>query len=258
MFLYFLPGHQGNADQALPQFGLEHIKDPEDTLHSREVVRGIDGQHGMIVGNARSWDASDVSFSDKIQWKPFPKNHAEKQAYCGWIDLPTPQSLERREMLDGHYLNIDGQQWLIPVARDAEGLPTLPMDYDLNEETGELEATAIKRKYKPLWQHCLTHSQLLVQAATEAKDKKQSNFTFDMPNPEQVLCDAFTANYRVHLRELTILQTLGTESLQKVMDLLLDVPGSGELKKTLAPDDGSTSAGDTKSSTDSLAITAQA
>ena len=106
-FFYFLPGAKGaTSRKKLEAYGLSHIIEHGDTFVEREVTAGIGRAPGVIVGNAKNFIPQAMKFSDEIKWHPFPKNHAQKQAHCGYIDLPGPADLARNVVLDGK--TIDG------------------------------------------------------------------------------------------------------------------------------------------------------
>ncbi len=251
-FIYFLPGCNAPevTDEVLAKYGLQHIKDAKDALLTRDVLRGIDGASGKMIGNSRLVDGADVKFDDTVQFKAFPKKHAELRAYCCWRKLPEPTQLARTRFLDGHVVECGGLQWTLPVARDISGAATcrLPVVYDQDEETGELNSVRIHRDYAKLWTHCEAYARASIDAIATATANGDQNTKFFINNPDEVICDAFQANYHVSLRELTILEVIETGTLKKVLDAVLDLQGIEELKKSPALDTGSTSAGAVQSS----------
>lgn len=242
-FLYYLPGHKGQAGpDVLQKFNLLHIMDPGDKLHCCGVHRGIDGQPGVIVGHALCWDVNEVKFSANIQWQPFPVS--EHQAHCGILPAkpPTPESLQRTKMIPGEYLKDDeGRAWMIPIARkmtDDGAVCMLPTVLDLDEQTGELRRTKVKKRYEKIWNHAVAYVQAMYDALMAAEDKgADAEVVFTIPDAERMTADAIAANYRVSVRELTMIEALTDDMAPLVADILTDQNGWERLKKS--PDQGS-------------------
>lgn len=227
-FLYFLPDvREGSpVDEALlAKFGLSHIRDHKDqALHARGVVaNGPGGLRGVVVGAGDRWSTEEVKQRPEIEWVKFPKPHAEKQAWLGWLSLPKPQDLARAHQLPGETLTLaDGEKWLVPIARDFEGDCKLPIAYDVDEETGEWVPTKVRREYQAIWRHANAYKMARLEAQLKAIAEKQDTFQFDIPDGHGLLADSLAVNYRVSQRELATLGLLVTGAIAQVAEVLID------------------------------------
>ena len=134
---------------------------------------------------------------------------------------------------------------MLPIARDSggTGATRLPVVYDQDEDSGALTSVKIHRDYAKLWQHCVDYANASIEAVGKAMANGETMTRFQILNPDEVIQDAFQANYHVSLRELTIMEVIESGTLGKVMDAILDVKGAVELKKSEDQDTGSTSDG---------------
>lgn len=241
-FLYFLPGERSCSPAKLSEYGLSHAIDPGVSVHSQQVMRGPDGQPGMLLGAADRWTQGDVKWSDRMRHKPFPSTHAAKQATCCWLadePLPGPSELARVKQLDGQALSLaDGRPWLIPHARRWESeayMVKLPRTVDIDDD-GAFVMGDVLPQYQAIWQHATTYWQQLIDMATaEAGDESR---TFQISNPMQIIVDALAANYRVSARELGIIQAIDDQMVERVLHILVDYAGMLSLEKKTENDTG--------------------
>lgn len=234
-FLYFLPGEKGAGitEQCLRKFGLAHIREPDDTLHCREVINCRFGA-GALVVNKRNFDLA-VKFSEEIRWWPMPKTASTDgpQAQVGILgdQMPGPDDLARRKLIPGKLLrDEEGRAWMIPIARQASGVCNLPTVYDL-DENGHLRPTKVRRRFERVWQHALGYLEAMYAAYQEAEDK-DAPLRWTIPDAEALVVDAFECNYRVGARELTILEVLSDDLAQPIAEILTDADGYELLKKS--------------------------
>lgn len=245
-FLYFLPGAKGQATkQTLKRYGLEHVFDPADKVISAEVMRGVSEARGVIIGNGKNFDHTDVKFDKQQKWFPFNKQHAEKQAYCGvWDenDLPGPADLQRTRMLPGGSLtDQENQQWQLPTAHKLDpdnGGWCLPTVYDEDEETGQLFNAKVQRRYQKLWDHAMAYLMAMTEAVTGKGDEA---VTFEVPNVSELIVQCYATNYRVSQRECTILELLLNDMVIDVCNILVDSSSIETLKKSPDLDTGNSS-----------------
>ena len=237
-FLYFLPAAtQGGVDFAtLKKYGLAHIVDtPKQELIHRGCL-GPENIQGVIVGAADRWDFGDVKNSDAITWKRFPKVVGPEglSPWLGYVEangLPVTSELARSIQLPGEPLSLaDGNEWLVPIARDIEGNCKLPMAIDLDEETGEWVLSKVRAEYSKIWNHAIGYYTALTVAALAAREANEPTFKFDIPDGEALVVDALATNYRVSARELATLGVLSTGMVQAVADVLCDWGDSAKKK----------------------------
>jgi len=234
-FLYFLPNERTFQLPHLAEYGLNHIVDGSALLNQQQVVRGPDGQPGVLIGASDRWDQSDVKWSDRLNHKPFPKPHASKQAVCCWLSdvpLPTPDELARSTQLAGEVLTLaDGRHWLIPHARrwqDAQYTIALPRTIDVNDDGGFIYGDVLPQ-YRKVWEHASRYWQTVLDAAVAVSDGSGGEFVYD--NPMQLIVDSIAVNYRVSARELGVLQAIDDHMLVPVASVLIDAAGMKQLEK---------------------------
>lgn len=237
MFIYFLPDVREVTPEVISQFGLNYLFDSPQELNSitgRDVTgSGPDGLRGKMIAPP-GVSPMAVKMDEQLQWKKFPKSWAEQQAYCCWREIPSPDELLRGESnrLDGHRV---AGGWLVPVARDAGGSCSLPMVFDLDDETGKLVATQVKQRYAKLWkvEQDVFTEELEAMAAKKAEhgDDWSGAYEFKIPSLEDLISEAFGANHRVSLRELTIMQVIDNDTANEVLHALRDGPSWEVLQK---------------------------
>jgi hypothetical protein len=229
-FLYFLPSAPQSSInfEVLQRYGISHIVDsPRQELLFRGCT-GPENIQGMIVGAADRWDAGEVKNSAAIEWQRFPKTFGQdgQTPWLGWMKaapLPTPTELARANQLPGELLTMaDSHSWLIPVARDFEGVCKLPRAFDLDDETGEWVSTSVRREYAKIWHHANTYHQAMSLAYVEAQATGSQDLSFVIPDGEALVVDTLSVNYRVSARELATLGVLVSGMAQDIADVITD------------------------------------
>lgn len=243
-FLYFLPEQRHYSPSMLGEYGLSHILDAGDHIHAVQVIRGPDGLAGMLLGNRRSWTDSDVSWSDRLAWRKFPRTHADRQAFLCWLKdapLPAPADLARRSQLSGMPLTLaDDRPWLIPHARrwTTEGMMvTVPRTIDVDEESGEFVYGDVLPRYQDLWRRATDYWDALLAASEQASDSQQAEIEFVKPL-DLIVC-ALAANYRVSRLELGVLQAMDDQLFESVASILIDLDGMHSISKKKVDGTGS-------------------
>lgn len=236
-FLYFLPSAaQGNISyDDLKRYGISHIVDsPKDSLIHRGCM-GPENIQGVIVGAEDRWDFGQVKMNDQLTWKRFPKVVGPDglTPWLGWYEaegMPTPIELARLNQIPGEHLTLaDGNDWLVPVARDIEGCK-LPVAFDLDDETGEWVRSKVRREYAAIWKHASDYYTAYIVAAMAAREKGETVVSFNIEDGESLVVDALAVNYRVSARELASLGVLSTGIVQKVANILCDWGDSAKKK----------------------------
>lgn len=233
--MYFMEGVRGNAREHLQEFGLTHIDDPAAKLHQRDVVSAVDGKSGLIVGCALSFpEVQQLRFEPSQEWIPFPTAHAARQAKVCQVGTPGPSDLQRSDVLDSRGIQLsDGNTWLIPIAHKADenfGHCNLPLACDLTDD-GKLAFNKVARKYRPLWGHVESYLRAFEESSEEADAEGNIGFTYRV-DMESFCRDVIGANYRVDLRELTMLELIDSNNMvSRLMSVLMDDEGYAILKK---------------------------
>lgn len=242
MFFYFVPKVKAVNDDQLDKFKLGHIQDPHYKIYRREVIQGLDGQPGVILGSSANWTEEQVKFKPELEWHAFPG----KVAYCGHLpgalqDCRSTEGLARRDAQQGKYLqDVHGRNWLIPWVQkfyDGHFIVELPQTYGMSED-GHLVPSEVDPRFKAIYDHVINYWDAAQKAVTDAEesaeDKTDSGFSFVIPNAEEMMLDAFAVNYRVSILELTLLQALRVGDAPKIMDILTDADGAEQIKKEQA------------------------
>jgi hypothetical protein len=239
-FLYFLPGcRPGDVGaDVLSRYGISHIVDtPKGKVHNRGCI-GPNNIQGVVIGAVDRWQAEEVKNSEAIEWQKFPKTFSQERTaapWLGWVKaapLPTPAELARTVQLPGELLTLaDSHSWLIPVARDFEGVCKLPRAFDLDDETGEWVSTSVRREYAKIWHHANTYHQAMSLAYVEAQVTGNQDLSFIIPDGEALVVDTLSVNYRVSARELATLGVLVSGMAQDIADILTDRHGDPIKKK---------------------------
>lgn len=245
-FLYFLPSARPeDISSRLDLWGLQYLQDGDRKLHSRGCT-GPGGVHGMIIGSSANFTAEEVKVRSDIDWHPFPKPFAERQAHLGVIEsLPKPADLIRQKAISGEYLILaDGNRWLIPHAQvitDGHPVINLPVAYGLDEDSGDWIANQILPQYQAIWKHANDY----LTAMWDALDRHfQSGapdgevVAWDIEDAESLVVDALQVNYRVSARELATLGVLTSDIASQIARILIDDTGYEQLKKKEVPDTG--------------------
>lgn len=241
MFFYFVPKVKSVTDDQLDQFKLGHIRDPHYKIYRREVVQGINGQPGVILGSSANWTEEQVKFKAELQWHPLPG----KVAYCGHLPdaLQNCKSIEgllKGDAQRGEYLqDVHGRNWLIPYVQkfyDDTYIVELPQTYGMSDD-GHLIPNQVDPQFQAIYTHVTNYLQAASAALEELenseddKDNADVSFSFTIPNAEQMMLDAFAVNYRVSILELTLLQAIRVGDASRIMDILTDANGMDDLKK---------------------------
>lgn len=249
-FYYFIPDEKSINRELLSKYGLEHIVDRTDSIPYREIIRGIDGMRGTILGCGRNFtDPTQLRFQDVPKWTQFSKQHSEHRAYLGYDPdkLPTPAELERKSMLPGKPLKDElNRTWQLPTAHKVLHGTQLPRRID-EDEDGEYIYGEVVSQYRKLWDLVEQYMQACVGAAEQAKEDDATEFSFTFGNALDFCVAAFSANYRVSRKELLVMEVLNTDLFQEVLPILIDASGLEQLKKSEDLDTGDSSNGSTPS-----------
>jgi len=230
-FIYFLPGEINWQESLLAKYGIEHIRDLGDVMLNQGVINGPSNRPGLLVGNAASGlTQADVRWSDKLDFRPFPKSQAaglEHQALCCWVrgDMPTPEVLARRKQLSGEILTLaDNRKWLVPNARRwTEGglyVSTIPKVIGVDEETGEYIAKNVPVRFRKLNRHAEDYFASYMAAALQASTDGSASIIVN--DPAGFMFAAIEANYRVSAFELDILEAIEESDFDQFVSVIMD------------------------------------
>lgn len=246
-FLYFLPNaKQADIPERIDLWGLDYLRDGNRRLHARGAT-GPGGVHGFVLGSSANWLPEQVKVSKEIAWQPFPKTHADCQAYLGSIEGESvkPEDLVREKTISGEFLTLaDGNRWLIPHAQvitDQGAATNLPVSYGLDEDSGDWIVNQILPQYQAIWKHANQYLESMwgaIESHMQSGAPDGEMVSWEIADAEQLIIDALQVNYRVSTRELATLGVLTSDIANRIANVLIDEKGYERLKKKEAADTG--------------------
>lgn len=135
-----------------------------------------------------------------------------------WIGLdkdhgPGPDALRRRQQADGYDLEINGEQWLIPVVRRPDDSTCLPTDL-ITDAAGKLQEP-VKSAYRRYWD----------------ESAKVCNWFFgerrELPSKQEAFEQAklvLSINYRFGTNEQNALRVIDSDNFMTILAYSIDVP----------------------------------
>lgn len=198
---YFLPEESGTPTiEHLRERGLGHGFDA--TVASRRCERGPSGGDGMLVA------ATDRQLSynpERQRWRQLPTT----SIWFGWDDTVGPDAYAKEKQLPGELVTMaDGQQWLVPTARDfvAGGvICVLPMAYELQQDGKTWGSTTVLRQYQRYWDLSL---ELAINWAAPAGGKTSA---FRFSDMFELVAEGLSINYRLSRLEVGVLGLLSSD-----------------------------------------------
>lgn len=223
-FLYYLPGVKNSAAVEmvlLKEKGLGCIFDASNSAFTpRDTRDGPDGLGGMIVSYA---PAKLVGyFKDTQIWQ---KIHGI-DAWVGYWkdDPPKPLDIQRESGVDGYYVELgDGNDWLSPVARLADGVSDVPCSHTL--KAGKWVRGGPLQKHRKLWAAACEFWDIVEPEIENYFKTGQDSFTIDFDREHILALTALAANYRIQRTEAAILGLFDDQNVGVILRTLIDWPG---------------------------------
>lgn len=225
MFLYFAEGQHASHPAEL-RYAFEA------GVACRAVNNGPSGQAGSVFASS---DVERVGyFPDDQTWRQLPKS----KCWVGYNNdaVPSANDLKRRQMLDGHLVDLGGQEWLVPVARswtdELRWTVNLPQSVQINT-AGEWEFSGVVPRYRRLWE---IGERWFDDAIKYGKKNSEGFLDAAMSVPEafDLACEALAFNYRVGPAELSMLGVLESGSFVDILNALIDYPRFVELMAVMS------------------------
>jgi hypothetical protein len=216
-FHYYLPNVTiggGVTLDLLQKKGLATVFDASGYV-TREVDGGPDNKRGVVV----SYAESTGYYPKKQEWQ---KIHGA-DAWVGYdkTNIPKASDLQRISWIDGYYTELgNGEKWIAPRARLADGLPNLPCSHDLVD--GTWTRGNVVKKHQKLWSVAEKFWSTIEHAFDEQEGEESISLSFPEENDFAVI--ALSANYRIGRTEAAILQLLDDESVSGILNALVDWP----------------------------------
>jgi hypothetical protein len=255
-FVYFIedskiekPGKQLLDKGDLERAGLAHLFDGEGP-NCNHTTGGPGGKAGLTF-SMQGATRTPAQYDKSVQtWTEGP----DGVYWIGYTtaERPTPADLVRKRPIAGRTLTLlDGNEWIVPVARSIAGGSTLPTRLVLGPDkkswrTTELPqflhlcelADDVFRLYESSPEH--------PHPAAEYDPSGRIAFRFDFGM--RVVLAALATNYKVGAMEVDLLGLLGTDDMSLIMNTLIDLDAynemvSAELGKRQASDTAPIDAG---------------
>ena len=169
----------------------------------------------------------------------FPDNQEWHKAPGGeyWLGIdthkrPGPDDLVREKTIPGHAVCLgDGQQWIVPIARQVVSGSVLPQQGVLNAD-GEWELVALP-EYAALWADASrVWKTIVVNYGWEERTEDHRDFTIE--ELFDLACRVLTTNYYLNRFAISALGLLRTDNAELVSEAVVDIPGLIELLKAEA------------------------
>lgn len=217
-FLYFFPDRGAplsrNAfSEADKKYGLDCVLRNAPLACSGPPAKGPDGQTGVLVMIDRAeFGAANCVYEPAAQeWVKCSEHH--------WIGFwkerrPTPELLKREDAIDGEWIEIAGQRWLVPVCGPAR--VKLPTTFKLNGEIGGDG----KRKWKPqvsrAYRHLMEQSE---RVYNELRSPPKGLELIEEANSRHYdfCADMMKVNYQLGNDEIDALELLTSDSVVEIL-----------------------------------------
>jgi hypothetical protein len=219
--------------------------------YTRQAMSGPAGDDipGTIYCNKTQADGSDAGFvgyyPDHQKWMPVPKT--DKTIWVGIDERfpPTAESLQRPVTLESKSVEVEGQKWLIPVARTfveiEAGEKLAPIGrlsnyIKLNEE-GEWTYGDVEKQFETLWAAGFRYWEHFCN--TVMKLDENSEIEGDL-NKDAILDDfelaelavvALQTNYHLGPMEASMLNLLTPITITAILAAVIDLETYGEFAK---------------------------
>ena len=262
MILYHLATHVTPA--ALRAAGYDWLAGPG--LVRCQTSGGPGGSPGTVLGLASQISADQCRYQpDQQEWI---RGTCDGVWVGRWRDAPPPgpADLARPDQIQGHAVElVDGQTWLVPVARgwleqDGELRWYVALPQRLERRDGTWQAGGVLPRYARLWQiaerweaqWAAAYAAAVARESGDETDQAETGETLlrlELPlsDAADLAAEVLGANYRVTAAEISLLGLFADATPAAVLDALIDRPTRlAWCKKKLqsAPDTPSTSDGD--------------
>lgn len=219
--VYYLPGKGAVSEKNVLDAGLGYAYVKK--LAHVGMSSGPDGKSGaaFLLAEGSLAPLADAATRRKT-WTQIPNS----AAWVGYDpdNRPAPAELARAERIGGHMTRLaDGQEWLVPVARELGGGSALPRR--LSWDGASWTPGDVLPQYRRLWEAaCRAFDQLL---GVEGHGDMAMLLSEECDLAAQALC----CNYRVGPAEISLLGLFATGTQAAVIGSLIDLPTMAMLQK---------------------------
>lgn len=242
-FIYWIPNRTTIGVEELAQGELGYAFANETGITIVKLTAGPGGQGGILVALEASVPTAKVLYKpDEQEWRAIPASKLEAQCgmYTTDADLPGPDVLLRRKLLQGHVTELgDGKDWLVPIARrfieeddELRWMCALPKRQDIDAD-GEWVDRGVVPRYRQLWKVAETFwtVRCAATAAAAENDEGPKKVQFDFPDQLDACVTVLRENYRLSRIEVAMLGLLDDETTGRILEAVTDVPTMHEFNK---------------------------
>ncbi len=216
--LYFIEGVEAVSPELLKQLGLAYAF--EAGCAQRRAGNGPGEQTGVVCAA----DSDQVGYFPQSQvWHRLPAIAAAPAVWVGWVSAapPTPQSLLRKDAIDGHAVTLaDGQEWIVPIAQRWTGSGfsrAVGARMKLDAEGRWVEGDVLPR-CAGLWRVANRWQDLREQSS----DGEAASLT--IAEAADMCAEILAVNYRISRAEVGCLQLLDDrEAYTAILDATIDL-----------------------------------
>ena len=210
------------AGKQIDGLGLSYAFPGKSPRFSQVQSNGPGGGSGMLICSGDGVPRYDAKSQRWVQRGKFWAGIRDD-------DPPTPESLARKEQIDGHWCELgDGNDWLVPTVRKCPSGTALPQAIvGFGEQPGEY-LYEIVSKYATIWDKT---ADLFASFMAALKGEP-----VELDDPVELAAEALSINYRVSMAEVCLLRLFTTANLwQSVLGAIIDWPAWLECAKSQSP-----------------------
>ena len=223
-FLYYIPEYKSFKRTDAVALGLN---DRLEAFTTRNTGKGPDGKNGIVVSS----EGVECYYREAGQhWQQFGG------VWIGFDESnkPKPEDLLRSDSYSSWPVNMGDQRaWNIPVLRVLETGSILPdQQIMILNEDGKFTA-AIKKEFLEfgerigkIWEELAERFQLYAD-----EDNGRFSFTINIEQDSEIICEALSFNYRISREEISLLELLTSDSIQRSFQAMFDLPSANHILK---------------------------
>lgn len=224
-FIYFIPGLKQQLRSSLIELhnvGAKHV-DIKSNFSSNYTTSGPGGEPGALVAiGVGGENASPPFYKPESQvWR----KHFSGKYWVGYNkgEKPTSGDLVRKTVLEGAIVEIDGEEWKVPICihPQVEGMSgfSLPQRFDLTDDN-EIKGVVIE-KYADVSDRCFEYFQFYMGSIAAETDEQRFKLFNDHV---QLSVDILSINYEIDRFEaIAMLGLLDTTNFRDPINAAIEV-----------------------------------
>tara|TARA_R110000824_G_scaffold277677_1_gene465888 strand:- start:117 stop:869 length:753 start_codon:yes stop_codon:yes gene_type:complete len=215
--LYFYPNKDELSREDIEAVGLDYAIDK-----SPAVVQAIGtGTPAKTTGSTFANGGMPKMNMANQTWAKMvgTKKLLDAELWCGYETRPTPEDLKRESMIAGNEVTLaDGNKWMIPLVRDAEGSTRLPQFLSPSEDgDGSWMVGGMTDVHQHLWDGCGKFMEFSLSSMSE-----DGEVEFEWDELLDVAADLISANYRVGKDEIGSLRLCSVADAIEILKASVD------------------------------------